>query len=793
MSVLDPVEGVQSLALDYLAVVFGKMSDTLPFTGKYAEVQFLGSLFEVFNMIVLVAGIILVIYHVVFGTIKTANEGKLLGERESVSIRIIQLLSSIVLLIPTATGYCLAQILFMHIVVWGVYAADNVWDKALTVLVEQPVEQARLKDENNTCAPEGGLACTSIEYRIQFRHSLKSIVEAVTCAWANGSDGKGPYDLKKGPNIWTKVIRPVYKGADDDDSDATYVNKPIQKVYFGASSNSENPYCGYLDVSTLTNAQWDRLFEWMRQHIYTGHSYNSTYYREGVKFDHCSSTGTCSTDGWVSLIQGKGTTDYSSVGYYSYWSANLDWLMEPFISESKMLPQVINDTPMKTSDIDPELIEQMRAKGWILAGNYYRVIYKLLADLYNGFIIKPVQVNDYAAYGRASTEVSKASLAWELFMVGDDQYWCDNYLGSGGANGNPYAGYCKNNDTQFNMYFALTKATDDFSEEAKRLSLKTALDGSMLDFINVLDTQFYFQDPFNKLVEYGYKMMTHGQKIINSIMWSNVSLGALSVVGWAGSILPGKFGSTVGAIGDISSSIQAALTAIIPLAYGIAGIYYTLGGVLAVYLPMLPFVIFLVASLGWLIAVVESMIAAPLVALGLIWPETQQNVLGRAEPAVMMLMNVFLRPALLVISFLAALSVGWIAINILNIGFVNMLNLGGIGFDALFGPLVMQAVYVGLCYVIVKQAFSLITQVPDKVLYWIGDRSASMGGADEALSGTRQQGEGTQSGGMQAMQGTQGLSNAAGSLGNTSAAGQRFNKKAGGGVKGSGEKKDDVD
>ena len=92
-----------------------------------------------------------------------------------------------------------------------------------------------------------------------------------------------------------------------------------------------------------------------------------------------------------------------------------------------------------------------------------------------------------------------------------------------------------------------------------------------------------------------------------------------------------------------------------PLIFGIAAFLYVQGAILSVALPLIPFVIFLVAVLGWFAAVIESIVAAPLIAIGLIFPEANQDIWGKAEPAYMMILNLFLRPSLIIIGFVAGM------------------------------------------------------------------------------------------------------------------------------------------
>jgi defect-in-organelle-trafficking protein DotA len=147
------------------------------------------------------------------------------------------------------------------------------------------------------------------------------------------------------------------------------------------------------------------------------------------------------------------------------------------------------------------------------------------------------------------------------------------------------------------------------------------------------------------------------------------------------------------------------------------------------------------------------MVAAPIVAMGLIWPDSQPHILGRAETAVMMILNLFLRPSFIVMGFLASIMVCWVGVNLLNLSFLTVIDTGAIEIDALFGPMILQFVYIGLVYSIVKQSFGLITGVPDKVLHWIGDRSQSVGGAEDHMGSMKGQGDEGRHGGKAAAEG----------------------------------------
>ncbi len=160
------------------------------------------------------------------------------------------------------------------------------------------------------------------------------------------------------------------------------------------------------------------------------------------------------------------------------------------------------------------------------------------------------------------------------------------------------------------------------------------------------------------------------------------------------------------------------------------------GLIMSLYIPIIPFIIFTFGVVGWFIAVIEAIIAAPLVALGIAHPEGQE-ILGKAEPAVGLLVNVFLRPTFMVFGLLIGMMLSYVAIWILNIGFwsayqnVQSLTTGN-GFMGMFSGMGALVIYTLLVMQVVQKSFSLIYLIPDEVLKWIGVQIKGMGGEAEA-------------------------------------------------------------
>ena len=208
---------------------------------------------------------------------------------------------------------------------------------------------------------------------------------------------------------------------------------------------------------------------------------------------------------------------------------------------------------------------------------------------------------------------------------------------------------------------------------------------------------------------------------------------AATLWGKPASILFGLFNIIVsGTIQFYSTEFKYVLLSVgmyLPFGATLASIFFGLGVTLGLYLPLIPFVTFLFGAIGWIIAVMEAMIAAPLISLGLTHP-VGHDLLGKAEQAIMLLLSVFVRPAAMVIGFIFSIALIFVAMEIFNIGFLSVIvnymsNISNIASDGeratvMIGFCGLLLVYGYIALNVVNQCFSLIYLVPEKLLRWIG-------------------------------------------------------------------------
>lgn len=242
-----------------------------------------------------------------------------------------------------------------------------------------------------------------------------------------------------------------------------------------------------------------------------------------------------------------------------------------------------------------------------------------------------------------------------------------------------------------------------------------------------------------------------------------------------------------------------------PITFSWLGVMVAIGFITAYYIPILPYMIFTLGTLAWLMVVIEAMVAAPIVALGITHPEGHE-AFGKGEHAVMILLNVFLRPSMMIIGYIAAITLSYVSVWLLNAGFDNAISFiqdstranaaifgggfkggaestaaalkgsaqgfantfssfsgrsvhsaagsvqgGYLGWAGIFAIFFSMVAYTGLYLTVVEKSFSLISTLPDKVLRWLGapSESASSEAAqwlDQAKGHIKTSGEATEKG-----------------------------------------------
>lgn len=208
-----------------------------------------------------------------------------------------------------------------------------------------------------------------------------------------------------------------------------------------------------------------------------------------------------------------------------------------------------------------------------------------------------------------------------------------------------------------------------------------------------------------------------GDYLIGSAWGLASALGVVDVAHSMGKALPfvGK------AIPNLDKYISFALfTVFLPLLlYGLA---------LAYYLPAIPFIRWISALVGWIILIVEALVAAPLWLCAHALPEGDGAAGQHGKRGYFLLLGILIRPPLMVVGFFTAVVLMNVVGRLLGAGFEIFIagtsQTKILGITGTFSMLVILGIVVIMT---ANKFFSLIHYLPEHVTNWIGQQFHGLG------------------------------------------------------------------
>lgn len=197
--------------------------------------------------------------------------------------------------------------------------------------------------------------------------------------------------------------------------------------------------------------------------------------------------------------------------------------------------------------------------------------------------------------------------------------------------------------------------------------------------------------------------------------------------GYAGSIMSSAMPDILKSLGEAGSGFFKTI--------GTATL--GIGFVLYYVLPFMPFIYFFFAVSGWIRSIFEAIVAMPLWALAHICHMDGDGLPGPAAGnGYYLLLEIFLRPILILFGMLASITIFSALVIVLNDIFtIVVANISGFDFEEesknatswmefMRGPIdefFFTAMYTIICYMMGTSAFKMIDTVPNNILRWIGN------------------------------------------------------------------------
>lgn len=877
----------------FLGNLFGVVDGVLHGTGS----QIMGAMFGVFNAAVLALGGIVVVYTIIVGTMNTAHEGQMLGQKWSSIWIPVRSTIGLAFLVPKASGYCLMQIFIMWVVVQGVGAADKIWNAALEYLNRGGAIVKAQNSANSTTGSSHGSDYNNA--LINMATGAGNMLQGLVCM-------KGVQTLLE--NQRTLLLKDAEKGTGScSDQSLAAANADPFMVYFcknpvpdfistvNAIDKVMGPDSGFvsacdpsyvddgktgspltISMPNFTNNQyyatlnkvcgvlmWNDFNVNMTSVPLTCSDKDMTRQSRAIAVQQVYSDLTpvasaiIDNDPQINTSITSTTTQYSSVALNQFGlpyessgavcttpsSSCSTWGPDKSVSNQSMilsgfelqnsladyngimsaalnLQQQITDGEQNNSL--RSFIQESEQQGWIMAGAYFFDLAYLnglvtsnsdlidknsglegttvdisalttnstltmllgssvpltnLKSLIDGSNVDNISTEyafDVTSLATAATEHKRSSTvngyvtdAAMIHLPGqpglDTPSFSMNFNIKPGQTSSAFPkkryggiwGWFK--DFIYNGFFRgivnyFVGFVVGVFNAILQACLYIPLTALMLTFdsgIQLLETTM--THPIIALAYMGAKFVNESVDIWINLLVSTFTYGVMTF-GLAGIVV----------------------LMILPFISSWLGIMTSIGYIDAYYVPFFPYMMFTFGGIAWLMAVIEAMVAGPIVALGVTHPEGH-DALGKAEQAVMILVNIFLRPSMMIIGYMASIALSYVSVFILNTGFVRIMqfllpNGGNAGdsitdiantgsdnatlgtpysnWSAMYASFFCLVTYTSIYVTVVQKSFTLIYILPDKILRWMGSQGEGIGQetaqwADETKGQAKDTGEAT--------------------------------------------------
>jgi conjugal transfer/type IV secretion protein DotA/TraY len=149
------------------------------------------------------------------------------------------------------------------------------------------------------------------------------------------------------------------------------------------------------------------------------------------------------------------------------------------------------------------------------------------------------------------------------------------------------------------------------------------------------------------------------------------------------------------------------------------------GYILAYGIPFIPIFIWTMLVIGWLVMIIEAIIAAPLAVILMATPEGEGISGTRMERAISLMAAVIMRPALSIMGLVASVTVAYLGFSLFNLFFWR--SAGMVTSWGLFEIIAILTMYVTGALTICRYSFSLIYELPNHILEWMNGKGRAFG------------------------------------------------------------------
>ena len=690
-------------SVDMLRSIFGPVIDALV-TGAdpdsvSAASNVIATMMSFFNSGILIVGTLIVSYVAAMGTINTANDGEAMGRNWSSLWTPVRIVAGGAVLLPTASGYSFIQLVVLMFALWGVGFANGTYKTGMAIGVLSP--DGVVQGVNDPGSFYG------------LRDFGKQYLAASYCA---------------------RAANQIYPGAQVSaapSADKTTTNGGRTEYLFqikdrNATTNlgGGEPLCGTVSISQYTAQPAKDA---------TGIEAALEQLRAAAQNAKIQAATNLMTDleAWVNTWPDDISGDWSNVD-----SAKFNELVNSAETQvAAALMAALSDTTAVKSGFQ-SLATSLTSEGWAMSGGWYQRVGEvrgLIAAITSESVgsVSAPSLSALPADAAASLLIGSVTTVTEAISKKSEIK--GNYKAPTSGPGDLTSVIPKDAQSDINI----GSINADF--DAKVSLWINSMMESMVEMATGANSSG--TTPLCGTAGQMGGSLNRMKCIGDYLTVARAGIGAADVAIKTGATALRVVAGTLSSVKGVGTGldldkvvtpiwdwvIEVPVKQLAMMATYIEPMAFYFG----VFLPSLPYVIFMTVVVGWILAVLQSLIAAPLWAVMHMTPD--RTFVGSQSQGYLLLLSLFARPALAVVGLFAAMLVSDPIIDFIAKGFFAMrgavvTSTGTVGAIASFLSFAWWFMVFGLTLLpVLYMIFGLPQILPDHVLRWIGAGVSDLG------------------------------------------------------------------
>lgn len=699
--------------------IFGPIIDVLvkgadPNTVASAS-NLLATLFSFFNSGILVVGSIIVSYVAVMGAVNTANDGEAMGKAWSTVWTPVRIVAGGAVLLPSTSGYSFIQMLVLMISLWSIGFANGIYKLGMGMGVLKP----------------DGIVATSYQTGTYFglRDFGKQYLAAAYCARAANTIYA---DAAGNPMVMANSAQADKQVTTGSRIDYTFFIKDRNAA---TNLGGGEPICGtvtltaYAPSGTYSDTSGTQAaLDGIRANLMAQKLQAATGLMQDI-------------DNWVATMP----SDINQPGWDNVQSSQFNSIVKN--REDQVVAAIANQMTANEGSVNTGVtafVDSMTKEGWAMAGGWYQRVGLLRSKVSTitsesvGNVTTP-SLSGLPADARSSLLKSSVTTVAETISKKSEQA------------GNGYDA-----STSVKPEDLASMLPKDGSSDVNVGALDADMSTKVTYFMNGLmqkstdlvigsgpgvDSISRMKLAGDLLASYQAMLWAADVGIKTAITATRVVVGAIGGVEVLGN--KADFRGVTDPLWDWIMAVPVPILAKIASYVGVLAFYF------GVLIPSLPYTLFMITVVGWVLGVVQTIIAAPLWAIMHMRPS--QTFVGSEAQGYLLLMALFVRPALAVIGLFAAMLIADPIVDYIAKAFFAMRgdvasSTGWVGVLAQFTQFFWWFTAFGaLLWPVLFMIFGLPQMLPDRVLAWLnvgvhdlGSSNASGAMQSKLISGAQQ-------------------------------------------------------